>query len=102
MNRESTIEDMPPLVDFLLNPEKYPAVEVKPKPKKRGRPHRFRYCPVCGEEGLRVYKTEQAGHCRNIYCDCPACGIKMRFVTAGEGGYWVRVRTLDESDIKPL
>ena len=88
--------EMPPLVDFLLNPDKYPAVEV-PKPHKarsrRGRPRRFSECPECGNKEFHVYKTEQAGHCRNIYCECPICG-KLRYVSAGEKGRWVKVRAL--------
>ena len=61
---------------------------------KRGRPRRFRYCPSCGEEGLSVKFTRRAGHCVNVYCECPACGVKLRYVKAGDGGYWVRVREL--------
>ena len=59
---------------------------------KRGRPRRFPACPVCGGTELHVYKTAQAGHCTNVYCTCPACGEKVRYVTTGKGGHWVRVR----------
>ena len=69
---------------------------------KRGRPRRFKYCPACGEEGLRVLRTRKAGHCINVYCDCPTCGIKMRYVKAGEGGYWLRVRAIDEASLRPF
>lgn len=92
MNQQ--LPEMPPLIDFLLNPEKYPAVEVKPKQRsKRGRPRRFEACPECGAEGFSVIRTTKAGHCVNLYCECPACG-KLRFVSAGDGGHWVRVRSL--------
>lgn len=59
---------------------------------RRGRPRRFDACPVCGAEDLRVYKTEQAGHCRNIYCECSACGARVRYVSAGTAARWIRVR----------
>jgi uncharacterized Zn finger protein len=59
---------------------------------KRGRPRRFQKCPECGSEEFRVYKTEQAGHCQNVYCECPVCG-KLRYVAAEKNGRWVRVRT---------
>ena len=62
---------------------------------KRGRPRRFKVCPKCGGKGIRVYKTAQKGHCTSIYCECPACG-KLRYVSTGDGGYWVRVRTIED------
>lgn len=93
MNQQ--LPEMPPLIDFLLNPDKYPAVEVEPKQKsKRGRPRRFEKepCPECGEKKMRVYKTRTCGSCCNIYCECQSCGVKSRFVDTGNGGHWIRVR----------
>lgn len=87
------LDETPPLVDFLLHPEKYPAVEPS-KPKKRGRPRRFRTCPECGAEVLHQTNQRKAGHCVNIYCECPACGAKVRYVAAGNNGHWVRVRKM--------
>jgi DNA-directed RNA polymerase subunit M/transcription elongation factor TFIIS len=72
--------------DSLLNLGSYP--------KKRGRPRRFEACPECGAEGLYQTNQRKAGHCVNIYCECPACGAKVRYVTAGDEGHWVRVRSL--------
>ena len=62
--------------------------------KKRGRPRRFETCPVCGGEGIVVKRSRKAGHCVNVYCECPACGVKLRYVSAGDGGHWFRVRSL--------
>ena len=61
--------------------------------RRRGRPRRFPACPVCGG-GLLVMYTKQAGHCRNVGCACAACGVKLRYVCAGEHGYWHRIRDL--------
>ena len=94
MNRDALKDGTPPLVDFLLHPEKYPAAEEKPEPKRRGRPRRFDSCPECGAEGLFQTNQRKAGHCVNIYCECPACGAKVRYVAAGNDGHWVRVRAL--------
>lgn len=63
----------------------------------RGRPKRFFACPACGQEGALICKgTHGQGHIRNVWCECRACGIKLRYVTAGECGRWVRVRGLDQ------
>lgn len=63
----------------------------------RGRPRRFPECPECGHNGgLDLYGVRKAGHIVNVYCECPACGIRLRYVISGHQGFWVRVRDLDE------
>lgn len=64
------------------------------KTRQRGRKRRFEACPVCGADGLRQRGQRKAGHCVNVYCECPACGVKLRYVSAGEGGHWYKVRDL--------
>ena len=62
---------------------------------KRGRPRRFTTCPECGEPSLFVRSTHRQGHCENVYCVCHACGVVLRFVKAGPGGLWYRVRVAE-------
>jgi len=59
---------------------------------KRGRPKRFSSCPECGEPSIFVRHTARRGHCENVYCVCHACGASLRYVQAGTGGHWYRVR----------
>ena len=63
---------------------------------RRGRPRRFQRCPECGSVGLLLYGVRKAGHCVSVYCECPACGAKLRYVSAGESGRWYRVRTIED------
>ena len=60
--------------------------------RRRGRPRRFAACPECGEPSIFVQHTERRGHCENVYCVCRACGMKLRYVSAGAGGHWFKVR----------
>lgn len=56
------------------------------------RPKMFKRCPECGADAVVVICTRQQGHCRNRWCECTVCGARIRWVTAGEHGRWVRVR----------
>ena len=61
---------------------------------ERGRPVRFPECPECGQsiDGLRLYGVRKAGACVSVYCLCPSCGIRLRYVISGQSGFWVRVK----------
>ena len=63
---------------------------------KRGRPRRFQTCPECGEKALRVIATRQAGYCKNVYCECWACGERPQYVETPRGGHWIRVRNIED------
>lgn len=61
----------------------------------------FKYCPECGVEGsLKIISTTHQGHCCNRWCECMACGIRIRWVSAGEHGRWVRVREINRPEIQ--
>lgn len=59
---------------------------------KRGRPRRFKFCPVCGKPALLQRGQRKANSCVNVYCECQACGARLRLVTPGD--YWFRVHIL--------
>ena len=66
---------------------------------KRGRPRRFKTCPECGAEDMKVLYTYRAGHCVTVKCLCKKCGSTPRWVKPdGSGGHWFRVK--GEEDIK--
>jgi len=69
---------------------------------ERGRPVRYPVCPECGQnsEGLRLYGVRKAGNIVNAYCECPACGIRLRYVISGHQGFWVRVRDVRDFNEK--
>ena len=58
------------------------------------RPKLFSRCPECGADTLVVIGTQQQGHCRNRWCECSACGARVRWVISGTHGHWVRVREI--------
>lgn len=62
------------------------------------RPKMFKRCPECGADALVVLGTRKQGHCRNRWCECSACGARIRWVTAGEHGRWVRVREINSPE----
>lgn len=69
---------------------------------KRGRPRRFVACPVCGGARLHVYATRQAGHTRNVYCECPDCNSLLRWMEIGAGRWeQVRARNVLDAALRP-
>lgn len=66
---------------------------------KRGRPRRFKFCPVCGADALREYGVFKSGHCTSVYCLCASCGERIRLVSPGDS--WFRVRTASLELKKP-
>ena len=67
-----------------------------------GRPRTCPACPYCGENTIRVTCTKQRGHMLNRWGICDSCGQSVRFVRAGEHGYWYRIKTFEDVKNRPV